>query len=210
MLPYESDATVLFANQGFNDEPLRRDITRMYRLAYPILSYVAPRLAAAAWAADTPVLRAATAAAPPVLSRRIRVGFVSDHLSEHSVGKMITRLITFLPRSMFHVTVLRFLGATGWVRRAIDAAADVVVQLPEAQSTTSITECVATAKGVVVVASVVFRVALTQRGTGMCVCCTGPTHSLKHASLMFWCFPRLACTCKRICLPLGALHRCKS
>lgn len=132
----------MIATQGFNDEPLRRDITRMYARAYPVLSYTSPRLAAGTWDADAPVMRGATTATPAVLSRRIRVGFVSDHLSEHSVGKMITRLIAFLPRAMFHVTVLRFLGGTGWVRRAIDNAADAIVQLPESQSLSSITECV--------------------------------------------------------------------
>jgi hypothetical protein len=48
----------------------------------------------------------------PVLNLlpRLRIGFLSKFFHKHSVSKMITRLITSLPRSLFQVSVFRFAG----------------------------------------------------------------------------------------------------
>ncbi len=48
----------------------------------------------------------------PVLNLlpRLRIGFLSNFFHKHSVSKMITRLITSLPRSLFQVSVFRFAG----------------------------------------------------------------------------------------------------
>lgn len=79
---------------------------------------------------------------PPLLTRHIRVGFVSDYLYQHSVGKMCAKLIAALPRHLFHVTIFRFFGPSDWVSRFIDHAADEVVTLPESQTAASLQQYV--------------------------------------------------------------------
>ena len=124
-----------------NDKSLREKITRMYSLAYPTLHHVNPNLAGNSHHSRA-VVEGLPAAKPPQLTRHIRVAFVSDFLMEHSVGKMTTRLISSLPRTLFHVSVLRFLGPSDWVQRVVDKAADEVVKLPESQSPSSLIQWV--------------------------------------------------------------------
>jgi len=124
--------------QGLNDKQLRANITALYKVAWPQLSFVSPRLKQPGMY-SSPVQRGNLGGVPS-LRRRIRIGFLSDFLYHHSVGKMITRLVTGLPRSLFHVTVLRFLGHSDWVQRTIDGAADEVVVLPESQGLDTMAE----------------------------------------------------------------------
>ena len=124
---------------GVNDEPLRRAIGVMYACAFPALLHVAPTLArpalhpAALGFSSAAALRAAAAAAvaePPALPRKLRVGFVSAFMHQHSVSKMIQRLITGLPRTLFHVTVFWFPGPEDYVVTALRSQVDAWVALP--------------------------------------------------------------------------------
>lgn len=79
----------------------------------------------------SPVALPVSARLPPQLARKLRVGFVSAFFRSHSVGKMISRLISHLPRSLFHVEVL-YIGARARedpIVATVARAADHIEQL---------------------------------------------------------------------------------
>lgn len=90
-----------------SNRQLRQDVCRMLRQKCPALSFVSPALAA--WV-------------PPDGGRRIRVGFISQFLVGHTIGKLFQGLIRELDRQRFEVTVVHVPGAK------LDAISDEIAR----------------------------------------------------------------------------------
>jgi predicted O-linked N-acetylglucosamine transferase (SPINDLY family) len=95
------------AYQGLNDRDVQRDLARLY----------AAPAAAAAPAADP--------------AGKIRVGFVSRLLRNHTIGRLMRGLIARLARDRFHVSVLPVGAPDDPIARAIQESADRCVVLPD-------------------------------------------------------------------------------
>jgi predicted O-linked N-acetylglucosamine transferase (SPINDLY family) len=65
------------------------------------------------------------------LNRRLRVGFLSKFLRNHTIGKLYAGVIKTLPRDRFDVTLLRPIGPTDPLEQEIAASVDRVIDLPE-------------------------------------------------------------------------------
>jgi len=101
--------------QGYDDRALQAKLAQLYAAACPSLRFTAPHAATrAAWRP----------------ARRLRVGFVSKYLRDHTVGKLNRGVIQALDRERFHVTVLGLAPPADFVAREIAAAADRHVVLP--------------------------------------------------------------------------------
>lgn len=100
------------AYHGFDDTPLQRKIAQAYRLATPSLEW----------------------AAPPARGRkageRIRLGIVSAHLTNHTIGKLNIGIAQKLDRRRFEVVVMRPPCAPDFLSAAFDQCADASVTLP--------------------------------------------------------------------------------
>jgi protein O-GlcNAc transferase len=99
--------------QGRNDLALQQKIAAVYRRAVPSLTFTAPHCRSARRSGGSP----------------IRVGLISRFFYRHSVADHFAGLIRAFPREQAHYTVLRVTGPEDDVSRAIDAAADDVVQV---------------------------------------------------------------------------------
>lgn len=101
--------------QGHDDRALQAKLARLYAAACPSLSFAAPHAAKrTAWQPE----------------RRLRVGFVSKYLRDHTVGKLNRGFIRTLDRDRFHVTTLTLAPPSDDIAREIAAAADRHVVLP--------------------------------------------------------------------------------
>ncbi len=101
--------------QGYNDRALQTKLARIYAEACPALNFTAPRAASrAAWQP----------------ARRLRVGFVSKFLRDHTIGKLNRGFIAKLDRKRFHVTTLTPGSPDDAMAREIAAAADRHIALP--------------------------------------------------------------------------------
>jgi len=101
--------------QGVNDRDLQAKLAHLYAAACPALQFTAPHAASrAAWRPG----------------RRLRVGFISKYLRDHTVGKLNRGFIRRLDRRRFHVTTLTLAGPDDEIAREIAAAADRHVVLP--------------------------------------------------------------------------------
>jgi len=110
-----TDALFYLAYAGDNDRPLMEAAHRLFRAHSPVLNYTSPHLREVRARKDS----------------RIRIGMVSQHLWNHTIGKLNRGLIAQLDRSKFHVTVIHSADARhDDMRRAIDRAADEVVSVP--------------------------------------------------------------------------------
>lgn len=113
-----NDALFYLAYAGENDRPIMEAAHRMFRAHSPVLTHTSPHLA------DTRAARKAGAG-------RIRVGFLSQFLCAHTIGRLNQGLIAGLDRARFHVTVIHTAAARrDALRAAIDASADAAVTLP--------------------------------------------------------------------------------
>jgi predicted O-linked N-acetylglucosamine transferase (SPINDLY family) len=101
--------------QGYNDRVLQTKLARLYAEACPALNFTAPH------AADRATWRP---------ERRLRVGFVSKYLRDHTVGKLNRGFITTLDRDRFHVTTLALAAPDDETAKEIAAAADRHILLP--------------------------------------------------------------------------------
>lgn len=99
---------------GLDNLPLLTALRDVFRAACPRLAFVAPHV---------------LGYRGPQL--KVKVGFVSAYLGEHSVGRAMRGLIEGLPRSRFEV-VVGFLGGRGSdaIATAIAASADQVIDVP--------------------------------------------------------------------------------
>jgi predicted O-linked N-acetylglucosamine transferase (SPINDLY family) len=111
------------AYHGRNEREFQSRIAGIVRSATPELAYVAPHC---------------TASAGRPRGRRIRVGFISMHFRDHTIGKLNAGLIERFDRDAFRVAVFRGAGADDATSRRIADSADECVtlapQLATAQS----------------------------------------------------------------------------
>jgi predicted O-linked N-acetylglucosamine transferase (SPINDLY family) len=111
--PARLPTTFYLAYQARDDRPLMQALDAMLSAKAPALSYTASDLAAR------------------MPGARPRIAIVSQFLFNHTVGRLFRGLIEQLDRARFEVAVAHLPGAkTDAVRRAIDAAADTVLDLP--------------------------------------------------------------------------------
>jgi predicted O-linked N-acetylglucosamine transferase (SPINDLY family) len=105
-LTHEPAAPPFFlAYQGQNDRDLQRDFARLCRVA---------------------------SEPPPSAARgeKIRIGFLSSHFHDHTIGRLFRGAIATLSRGTFHVTALTVGKRDDETSRAIRRAADAHVEVP--------------------------------------------------------------------------------
>ena len=113
-----NDAFFYLAYGGENDRPVMEAAQGMFRRHSPVLNYVSPHI-------ETTRARRVEQAGP------IRIGFLSQFLCSHTIGRLNKGLIAGLDRTKFHVTVIHTAAAKrDAAREAIDRAADATVILP--------------------------------------------------------------------------------
>lgn len=101
--------------QGYDDRALQTKLAQLYAGACPALNFTAPHtVSRAAWQPE----------------RRLRVGFVSKYLRDHTIGKLNRGFVTALDRDRFHVTTLTLAGPGDETAKEIAAAADSHILLP--------------------------------------------------------------------------------
>jgi len=101
--------------QGYDDRALQTKLARLYAEACPALNFTAPHaVSRTAWQPE----------------RRLRVGFVSKYLRDHTIGKLNRGFITALDRDRFHITTLTLAGPDDDTAKEIAAAADRHIVLP--------------------------------------------------------------------------------
>ena len=111
----ETSTTNFFlAYQNRNDKELQKTIAALHLKSCPALSWTAPHC-------DGGARR----------DGKIRVGFLSTYFRRHSVGRMMVGLITKLPKDDFEIIVITSRGKGDSISRAIEAAADNIVYLPD-------------------------------------------------------------------------------
>jgi predicted O-linked N-acetylglucosamine transferase (SPINDLY family) len=101
------------AYQGFDDTLLQKKIAEAYRRAAPRLEWQAPHVARAR-----------------VPGRKIRVGILSRHLTNHTIGKLNIGIAQKLDRERFEVIVMRPPSERDFLAGAFDQCADRSVTLP--------------------------------------------------------------------------------
>ena len=104
----EVGMTNFYANyQGFDDTRLQAKVAQAYRAACPQLEWSAPHVARAR---DR--------------SKRIRLGILSSHLRNHTIGKLNIGIAQRFDRKRFELVVLRPQSEPDFLSGAFDAAAD--------------------------------------------------------------------------------------
>ena len=105
------------AYHGQNDRPLMLALARMFRERLPRLTAISPHVA--------------TQRSPAASDHRIRVGFLSRYLVDHTIGKLFQGYIRHLDRRRFEVVVIHTARARqDAARQIIDELADKVIVLP--------------------------------------------------------------------------------
>ena len=101
------------AYHGLNDRPLQERIAAFYRKTCPDLNWDAPHLRGTRNRQD-----------------RIKIGFISRFMTEHTITKLMAGLMSNLDRDHFEVTILPFAGQTDTVTDTIAANVDHQITLP--------------------------------------------------------------------------------
>ncbi|MEO5374224.1 MAG: tetratricopeptide repeat protein [Alphaproteobacteria bacterium] len=114
------------AYHGLDDLPFQRTLAEIYLAACPDLGWTAPHLRNGPTPRDT-TPRNPT---PRPAGARIRIGFISEYLWHHTIGKLNRGFIAHLSRESFEVLVLRPPSRRDDTADAIDRSADRVVQIP--------------------------------------------------------------------------------
>ncbi len=105
------------AYHGEDDRPLMTAACRLFRRVSPVLNYVAPALASGQLPDRAP-------------NDRIRLGFLSQYLCEHTIGKLTQGFIKQIDRARFHVVAIHAPGTrVDAISGAIDGMADEVLVL---------------------------------------------------------------------------------
>lgn len=107
-------ASFYFAYHGMNDRLIQKKTAAFYENTCPSLLFQAPHCCADRGCPDG----------------KIRIGFVSRHLKNHTVGKYVRGIIANLSRKLFHVVVFTFPEGPDEISLSIQANADKVVKLP--------------------------------------------------------------------------------
>jgi protein O-GlcNAc transferase len=98
-----------------DDRPLQERIARFHLETCPSLAWTAPHIAG--WRQRP---------AP----RRLRIGFLSAQFRQHTIGLVNRGLIEKLPRDEIELTVVRAPGPRDDLAKAVDRAADRLIELP--------------------------------------------------------------------------------
>ena len=105
------------AYHNADDRPLMEALCRLFRARVPDLAYTAPHV---------PGWRS-----PAERGRRIRVGFLSEYLHGHTIGKHYEGFIRHLDRTRFEVVVIHApKSRRDDFRQRLDALADKAITLP--------------------------------------------------------------------------------
>ncbi|MBN06661.1 MAG: hypothetical protein CMM45_02365 [Rhodospirillaceae bacterium] len=112
----ETSTTNFFlAYQNRNNRDLQQSIAQLHLLSCPTLSWTAPHCE------GQPVRNPG----------KVRVGFLSTYFRRHSIGRMMIGFITQLPKDEFEIVVITTRGKGDLISRAIEAAADDLLYLPQ-------------------------------------------------------------------------------
>jgi len=101
------------AYHELDDRPLQEAVAAMYLESCPSLAWVAPHCQKA-----------------PRPKKRLRLGICSAFMRGHTLGKLTLGTIKTLSRERFEVVLLRLPGPEDEMSKAIDEAADKIVQVP--------------------------------------------------------------------------------
>ena len=105
------------AYHNTSDRPLMEALCRLFRARVPDLTYTSPHV---------PGWRP-----PAEKGKRIRVGFLSEYLGKHTIGKHYQGFIDRLDRKRFEVVVIHGSKSSPDIfRQHLDATADKVITLP--------------------------------------------------------------------------------
>jgi protein O-GlcNAc transferase len=103
----------MLAYDGLNDREIHKQIASFYIHACPDLAWM-----------PSPIRKR-----QPKMNK-IRVGIISRHLFDHTIGHVNSGIIQHLSREKFYVTLFRFPGKVDDLSKDIDSSADEVVVLP--------------------------------------------------------------------------------
>ncbi len=119
--PFQQQADTLFftAYHGLNDRDLQSQLAAVYQWQCPNLHYTAPHCEAITF----PLL-------PNIHSRRIKIGFISNFLREHTVGKVTAGLFSHFNRQQFHISVFFINGTDNRVSNFVRQHVDYWENLP--------------------------------------------------------------------------------
>jgi len=104
------------AYHASNDVPVVKKITEMYRALCPSLEWVADHC---------------RTTLESVKGRKYRIGMLSHHFHNHTIGKLNRGFVEHLDRDRFEVTLLRTGTISDAVSNAMERAADRTIHLPE-------------------------------------------------------------------------------
>jgi predicted O-linked N-acetylglucosamine transferase (SPINDLY family) len=110
-------ANFYLAYQGLDDRDIQTKLARFYESICPSLLFVAPHC---------------KSRPEPESARRIRIGFLSKHLRNHTIGQYMRGLIAHLDRDAFEVHLFLFPHKKDEITGFIEEHADSVTLLPEA------------------------------------------------------------------------------
>ena len=113
----ETSSTNFFlAYHGLGDRELQELTAQVHLKSCPDLAFVAPHIGREG---------------PNTVGAKIRVGFVSAFFRRHSVGRLMEGLIAGLPKDEYEVVVATQPGPRDAIAQRIEAAADMLVKLPD-------------------------------------------------------------------------------
>ncbi len=114
--PFESVGLVNFysAYHGMNDLALQKNLAGLYLDKFPLLNWQSPYLTE-----------------PRTDGSKIKVGFFSSHLYNHTIGHLTRGIIEHLDRKRFFVVLLQPTNKTDAVTKQLQQAADLVVAIPQ-------------------------------------------------------------------------------
>ncbi|MFA7240403.1 MAG: tetratricopeptide repeat protein [Sulfuricellaceae bacterium] len=114
---HANSSSFYLAYHNYNDRSVMESLCRLFRERLPKLTYTSPHVSG--WC-------------PPIIRKqRIRVGFLSEFLVGHTIGKLYLGFIHHLDRSRFEVVVIRTAKAKqDGLRQSIDNLADKNITLP--------------------------------------------------------------------------------
>jgi len=117
------------AYHGLNERALRMDQGRIYLKTSPDLAYVAPHCR--------------EGKPKPAGAGRIKIGFVSTHFRNHTIGRLNAGLIRQLDRKRFHVIVMRKDRQDDDLARLIGEGADQVLVSPDSNNLSAARQIIA-------------------------------------------------------------------
>jgi protein O-GlcNAc transferase len=109
-------ANFYLAYQGFEDREIETRLARFYERVCPALHYAAPHC---------------RTGKPPVDGRKIRIGFLSRHLKDHTVGKYMKGILAHLNKDLFEVHTFLLPHEPDGTREFVEGCSRRVIPIPE-------------------------------------------------------------------------------